>query len=77
MPSGAWTEGSEGREVVFEKDSEPLPPETLKRETATPAAAVNYNMPKNFLRPLQTRSHAVWKSDKGYIFTSSCCVMTY
>lgn len=73
MPRGAWTEGSEGREAVFEKDSEPLPLENSRRETATPLAAVNYNMPKNFLRPLQIRSHAVWKNDRGYIFTSSCC----
>ena len=76
MRSGTWTEGSEGKDAVFEKDSEPLPPETSRRETATPVAAVNNNMPKNFLRPLQTRAHAVWKNDRGYMFTSSCCVMT-
>ena len=58
MPSGAWTEGSEGREAVFEQDSEPLPLENSRRETATPLAAVNYNMPKNFLRPLQSGSGA-------------------
>ena len=41
MPRGARTEGSEGREAVFEKDSEPLPLENSRRETATPLAAVN------------------------------------
>lgn len=41
------------------------------------AAAVNYNVPKNFLGPLQTRSHAVWKSDRGSIFTPSRCIMTW
>lgn len=40
------------------------------------AAAVNDNMPKNFLGPLQASSHAVWKSDRGYIFTPSCYFMT-
>ena len=39
MPSGAWTEGSEGREAALEKDPNPLPPETSRRETVSPGGS--------------------------------------
>lgn len=39
MPSGAMTEGSQGRKVALEKDRDPLPPETSGRKNVTPGSS--------------------------------------
>ena len=51
MPRGVWIQGSEGKKTALEKYPNPLPPETSREGgwRFLQAAAVNYNVPKNFL----------------------------
>lgn len=51
MPRGVWIQGSEGKKTALEKYPNPLPPETSREGgwMFLQAAAVNYNVPKNFL----------------------------
>ena len=76
MPSDAWTEGQNHEKPHLRMTATHCHPKPQGGKMLLQATAVNYNTPKNFLRPLQARSHAVWVSHRGYIFTSSCCFMT-
>lgn len=76
MSSRAWKQGHQDEKQPLGMIATLCHPKPQGGKMLLQAAAVNYNMAKNFLRPLWARSRAVWESDRGYIFTPSCCLMT-
>lgn len=76
MPTSAWTKGSQEENQHWKMITTLCHPKPQGGKMSLQVAAANYNMPQNLLRPLQARFHAAWKSDRGYIFTPSCCFMT-
>lgn len=76
MSSGGWTQGPNDEKQPLGMIAALCHPKPQGGKMLFQAAAVNYNMSQNFLWPLWARSHAVWESNRGYIFTPSCCLMT-